>query len=88
MNFKLNRKNKERLHLITYKGITAEQSNINYHINMWDAKTGKRLGHLACTEPRTKRGLKKDIRFMVKLGKMLNERDEKYDESETKTESV
>lgn len=88
MNLKLNRKAKGKLYRITYKGITAEQSEINYHINMWDAKTGKRLGHLACTERRTKRGLKKDIRFMIKLGKMLKERDEKYAEGETETENT
>lgn len=75
----------KKTHCITYKGIIAAQSDFNYHINMYDAKTKKRIAHLACTVYRTKRGLKKDIRHIKNLSKMLKERDEVYVESETET---
>lgn len=76
---------KKKTHCVTYKGIIAAQSEINYHINMYDAKTKKRIAHLACTAYRTKRGLKKDIMYIKNLSKTLKERDEGYVESETET---
>lgn len=56
---------------VTYKGVIATQSSVNYHINMFDAETGNHLYHLACTRPRTKDELKKDITAMKNMEKSL-----------------
>ena len=82
------RKDNKKGICVTHKGIIATQSEINYHINLWDAKTGKYIGHLACTERRTKQELKKDIEAMLRLKEITKKMEKKYAENETKTENT
>lgn len=72
---------RKKTHCVTYKGIIAAQSEINYHINMYDAKTKKHIAHLACTVYRTKRGLKKDIDAMQRLKEITKKMEKKYAEN-------